>query len=64
LVGLLLGNGLHIGLQGVHIANTSWIKQSPLAFFGLQLAVYFASYFVFLVVKISGLTYIMIKQAQ
>ena len=37
--------------RGVHIANTSWIKQSPLAFFGLQLAVYFASYFVFLVVK-------------
>lgn len=37
--------------RGVHITNTSWIKQSPLTLFGFQLAVYFASYFVFLIAE-------------
>lgn len=36
--------------RGICIANSSWIKQSPLIFFGFELGVYFITYFLFLIV--------------
>jgi hypothetical protein len=36
--------------RGICIANSRWIKQSPLIFFGFELAVYFFTYFLFLIV--------------
>lgn len=38
--------------RGIHLASSSWLKQSPAVLFGFQLGVYFAANIVFIIIKI------------